>query len=68
VKFGVLWRRAVSSARVRLATGHYARIGVDRGPGRAALRTARDAAKDQTYFLFALGHATSRAPSFPSAT
>jgi tRNA-specific 2-thiouridylase len=55
VKFGHLWRRARELGADRLATGHYARLAADAGSGRIHLRTARDAAKDQTYFLFALG-------------
>jgi tRNA-specific 2-thiouridylase len=65
VKFGVLWRRARELGASRLATGHYARVGIDAETGRASLRTARDAAKDQTYFLFALGHADLARTLFP---
>jgi tRNA-specific 2-thiouridylase len=54
IKFGVLWQRANELGATHLATGHYARTGVDPVTGRTYLRTARDAAKDQTYFLFAL--------------
>jgi tRNA-specific 2-thiouridylase len=54
VKFDLLWRRARELGATRLATGHYARIGVDPATGAPALRTAVDGAKDQTYFLFAL--------------
>lgn len=46
LKFQVLLARAMALGADRLATGHYARM-VD---GR--LHTARDAAKDQTYFLY----------------
>jgi tRNA-specific 2-thiouridylase len=55
LKFGLLWERARALGARRLATGHYARIGSDPTTGRPCLRTAVDAAKDQTYFLFALG-------------
>jgi tRNA-uridine 2-sulfurtransferase len=65
VKFGVLWRRARELGASRLATGHYARVGIDAETGRASLRTARDSAKDQTYFLFALGHADLARTLFP---
>ena len=51
VKFGPLLARARALGAERLATGHYAR-NVD---GR--LLRARDAAKDQSYFLFAMGQA-----------
>jgi tRNA-specific 2-thiouridylase len=52
VKFGPLLRRARALGCERLATGHYARL--DRTAGGVALRRAADAAKDQSYFLFAL--------------
>ncbi len=65
VKFGALWRRVRELGATRLATGHYARIGVDPETGRLRLRTAVDAAKDQTYFLFALGEADLARTLFP---
>lgn len=65
VKFGVLWQRARELGASRLATGHYARTGIDQTTGRATLRAARDVAKDQTYFLFALGHADLARTLFP---
>jgi tRNA-specific 2-thiouridylase len=55
VKFDALWRQAKELGAQRLATGHYARIATDPATGRAALRVAHDAAKDQSYFLFMLG-------------
>jgi len=48
VKFGPLLRRARALGARRLATGHYARL------ERGRLRRAADAAKDQSYFLFAM--------------
>src|SRR5262245_26132189 len=48
VKFGPLLRRARALGARRLATGHYARL-----EGGRLLR-ARDAGKDQSYFLFAM--------------
>jgi tRNA-specific 2-thiouridylase len=48
VKFGPLLRRARALGFRRLATGHYARL------EDGQLRRARDAAKDQSYFLFAM--------------
>jgi len=54
VKFDRLWQRARELGATRLATGHYARIGRDPATGRAVLRAGRDAAKDQSYFLFGL--------------
>jgi len=65
VKFGELWRRARELGATRLATGHYARIGIDPRTGLACLRTAVDTAKDQTYFLFALDHEDLARTLFP---
>ena len=65
VKFGLLRQRARELGAARLATGHYARIGVDPESGGPRLRTAADAAKDQTYFLFALTHGDLERTLFP---
>jgi tRNA-specific 2-thiouridylase len=65
VKFDLLWRRARELGARRLATGHYARIATDPATGTTTLRTARDDAKDQTYFLFALGAAELDRTLFP---
>ncbi len=65
VKFDLLWRRARELGAVRLATGHYARIGRDPGTGLPVLRAAVDAAKDQTYFLFGLDAAALARTLFP---
>jgi tRNA-specific 2-thiouridylase len=51
VKFSLLWERARELGAAKLATGHYARIEED--GGRFNLCRAVDAAKDQSYFLFA---------------
>jgi tRNA-specific 2-thiouridylase len=63
VKFDLLWQRARELGATMLATGHYARIGYD--GDRPILRTARDAAKDQSYFLFTLGTAELARTLFP---
>ncbi len=65
VKFGTLWEKANRLDAEYLATGHYARI--DRvGPrGLYRLRTGIDAAKDQSYFLFALGQRELARTRFP---
>jgi tRNA-uridine 2-sulfurtransferase len=52
IKFGVLLEFARAMGAERVATGHYARL-EDRS-GRPVLRRARDAGKDQSYFLFSL--------------
>ncbi len=62
VKFDWLLSRA-RALGAKLATGHYARI-EERG-GRLALRAAADRAKDQTYFLYALGQDELRDVLFP---
>jgi tRNA-specific 2-thiouridylase len=65
VKFDVLWDRARELGATWLATGHYARVDRDPETGRPVLRAARDAAKDQSYFLFALGEDVLRHTLFP---
>jgi tRNA-specific 2-thiouridylase len=52
LKFARLLAAADAGGARWLATGHHARIG--RAGGRAVLLRGRDAAKDQSYFLFAL--------------
>ena len=47
----------------KIATGHYARV--DRADGRCRLLRARDAAKDQSYFLHALQQEALSATLFP---
>jgi len=65
VKFDHLWRHAKDLGARRLATGHYARIAVHPATGAPVLQVARDAAKDQSYFLFTLGAAELRRTLFP---
>lgn len=52
IKFGVALPHARRLGAARFATGHYARILP--GPGGVELHKARDAAKDQSYFLHAV--------------
>jgi tRNA-uridine 2-sulfurtransferase len=52
IKFGVALRYARRLGAARFATGHYARI--VHGTAGAELHKARDAAKDQSYFLHAV--------------
>ncbi|WP_165071562.1 tRNA methyl transferase PRC-barrel domain-containing protein [Desulfovibrio sp. ZJ200] len=53
VKFGALLDAAIALGAEKLATGHYARLGPALPGSRApvSLAAARDAAKDQSYFL-----------------
>jgi tRNA-specific 2-thiouridylase len=53
IKFGKLFDYADSVDAEFVATGHYARMGVD-DTGRHALLRGRDAAKDQSYVLFGI--------------
>jgi tRNA-specific 2-thiouridylase len=54
VKFGTLLRRALAWQAEAVATGHYARTARDPASGRLLLLRGRDAAKDQSYFLWPL--------------
>ena len=65
VKFAHLARHAATFGAGRIATGHYARAGVDAGSGRACLRMALDRSKDQSYFLFDLTQEQLRRAVFP---
>jgi tRNA-specific 2-thiouridylase len=53
IKFGVMARYARRLGAAAIATGHYARLGVDANGARQLLK-ARDATKDQSYFLAAV--------------
>ncbi|HVK02917.1 MAG TPA: tRNA 2-thiouridine(34) synthase MnmA [Armatimonadaceae bacterium] len=53
IKFDALLEKALSLGADALATGHYARVFHDPAGGRYALARAGDAAKDQTYALYA---------------
>jgi tRNA-specific 2-thiouridylase len=53
LKFGNLLTKARALGASHVATGHYARIEIN-PDGRAQLRKAVDAKKDQSYFLFSL--------------
>jgi tRNA-specific 2-thiouridylase len=65
VKFDLLWQRARELGARWLATGHYARVGRHPRGGHPVLRSARDAGKDQTYFLFGLDAAVLARTLFP---
>ncbi|MFC1962813.1 tRNA 2-thiouridine(34) synthase MnmA [Chloroflexota bacterium] len=63
LKFRLLLERALSLDATYLATGHYARIELTSDGYR--LLKAKDALKDQTYFLFTLGQLELRHLLFP---
>ncbi|HBT47098.1 MAG TPA: tRNA 2-thiouridine(34) synthase MnmA [Peptococcaceae bacterium] len=52
IKFEGLLRKALALGMDYVATGHYARIWYDEKRGRYLLAKGRDAAKDQSYFLY----------------
>ncbi len=65
LKFATLLDRSMAYGAEVVATGHYARIGIDAETGRHVLRRGLDAAKDQTYFLFSLTQEQLSRASFP---
>jgi tRNA-uridine 2-sulfurtransferase len=65
VKFAPFWQRARELGAHWVATGHYARVGRDARNGRTELWAARDAAKDQSYFLFAIDPSVLERTLFP---
>jgi tRNA-specific 2-thiouridylase len=65
IKFGTLLRRAQAWDADAVATGHYARVAPDPRTGRVLLLTARDGAKDQSYFLWPLTQAQLARARFP---
>lgn len=64
LKFGELLRRAEALGCDYVATGHYARRGVD-ASGRSVLERAADPRKDQSYVLWGLSQAALRRALFP---
>lgn len=65
IKFGTLLERALAWDADAVATGHYARIAPDPRSGRLCLLTARDEAKDQSYFLWPLSQTQLARARFP---
>jgi len=63
IKFGCLFRRALSLGVDYLATGHYARV--ECSSGSYFLLKAVDASKDQSYFLYTLTQEKLRRILFP---
>ncbi|MCZ6481317.1 MAG: tRNA 2-thiouridine(34) synthase MnmA [Candidatus Methylomirabilales bacterium] len=68
VKFGSLLRRALAWGAEFVATGHYARTGVDQTTGRILLKRGIDPDKDQSYFLYGLTQSQLRRIRFPLGT
>lgn len=65
IKFDQFLELADSVGAGAIATGHYARVTRDEAGGRWQLRTAVDASKDQTYFLWGLTQAQLARTMFP---
>jgi tRNA-specific 2-thiouridylase len=65
LKFATLLDRSMAYGAEVVATGHYARMGIDADTGRYVLRRGLDAAKDQSYFLFSLTQEQLSRASFP---
>jgi len=65
IKFGLLLRKACAMGADAVATGHYARVSRDARSGLFRLRKGRDAVKDQSYFLHALGQEELSRTLFP---
>jgi len=65
IKFGTLLERALAWDADAVATGHYARVAPDPRTGRVCLLTAREEAKDQSYFLWPLTQAQLARARFP---
>lgn len=63
IKFKTFLEHARALGAAKIATGHYARV--DRVDGRWRLLRARDAGKDQSYFLHALQQDALSATQFP---
>src|SRR6202158_1497959 len=65
VKFATLWDRARGMGCEAVATGHYVRVADDPLSGRRQLLKGRDAAKDQSYFLYDVTPGQLEAARFP---
>jgi tRNA-uridine 2-sulfurtransferase len=64
IKFGLLLDYARTLGAEKIATGHYARIGM-RKSGKAFLMRGADIRKDQSYFLFSVSSGNLSAALFP---
>ncbi len=68
IKFRSFLEHAFALGAERVATGHYARLTVNRATGLLELRKARDPGKDQSYFLSLLGQHQLARTLFPLGT
>ncbi len=65
LKFGKLLDKAKELGADFLATGHYARVDYDAKKRRYILKKAKDASRDQSYFLFSLNQEQLKSALFP---
>ncbi|MCM8790421.1 MAG: tRNA 2-thiouridine(34) synthase MnmA [Candidatus Omnitrophica bacterium] len=65
IKFGRMLEKATSLGASLIATGHYARIGIEKVTGKYLLREGKDKERDQSYFLFSLSQDQLRHTLFP---
>lgn len=54
IKFGILLKKALELGADYVATGHYARLAMDKKSKRLVIKEAKDKGKDQSYALFSL--------------
>lgn len=65
VKFGAFFRRAIAAGADFVATGHYAQVKHDKKTNKYLMLKGVDDAKDQSYFLWALGQEQLSKTLFP---
>src|SRR3989338_1098984 len=65
IKFGALMEKAKELGASLVATGHYAKVGLDKKRNRFLLKEGRDKSKGQSYFLFGLSQAQLGHAVFP---
>ncbi len=65
IKFGRLLEKAKSLGAGFVATGHYAKVGLNKGTDRFLLKEGQDKVKDQSYFLFSLSQDQLKHAIFP---
>ncbi len=65
IKWGELLKKADALGAEYIATGHYARVGLDEPSGRYVITRGKDNDKDQTYALWGLKQEALRRTLFP---